>query len=81
MLVLFREKFNRQGRVARWLSDNCFAVYMFHAPVLIALTLALQGWEAPKPWKFAAATILGVTLTYAASGLILRRIPGLRRVL
>ena len=79
--VWFREKFNRQSRLARWLTDNCFAVYMFHPPVLIAVTLALQGWAAPKPAKFLAATALGVVLTYLASSLVLRRIPGLRRVL
>jgi len=81
LTVWFREKFNRQGRLTQWLSDNCFTVYMFHAPILIAVTLALQGWAAPKPAKFLAATVLAVVLTYAASSLVLRRIPLLRRVL
>ena len=81
LTVWFREKFNQPGRLTQWLSDNCFAVYMFHAPVLISITLALQGWAAPKPAKFLAATVLAVVLTYAASSLVLRRIPLLRRVL
>jgi len=81
LTVWFREKFNRQGRLTQWLSDNCFAVYMFHPPVLIAVTLALQGWAAPKPLKFLTTTVLGVVLTYLASSLVLRRIPLLRRVL
>jgi surface polysaccharide O-acyltransferase-like enzyme len=80
-LVWFREKFNRHGRFTQWLSDNCFAVYMFHAPILISVTLALRGWSAPKPAKFLAATVLGVVLSYLASSLVLRRIPLLRRVL
>jgi len=37
LLTLFRDRFNRQGAVARFLSANAFAVYVFHAPVLIAL--------------------------------------------
>ena len=81
LIVLFREKFNRQGRTARWLSDNCFAVYFFHTPLLIAVTLALRGLVAPKPVKFLVATILGVAVTYLASNLIFRRIPILKRVL
>ncbi len=81
LLVLFREKFNRRGRITRWLSDNCFAVYFFHTPVLIAVTLAVGGFGAPKPVKFLCASILGVTLTYLASSLVLRRIPILKRVL
>ena len=81
LLVLFREKFNRQGAVARWLSDNCFAVYLIHAPLLIAVTLVLRGFVAPKPVKFLCATILGVIVTYLTSSLIFRRIPLLKRVL
>jgi hypothetical protein len=81
LLVLFREKFNRQGPVARWLSDNCFAVYMFHTPLLIAVTLSLRAVAAPKSIKFFYATMLGVTVTYLASSFVFRRIPLLKRVL
>ena len=81
LIVQFREKFNRQGVVARWLSDNCFAVYLFHPPLLIAVTLALGGFVAPRPVKFLCATVLGVVVTYLASSLVFRRIPVLKRVL
>jgi hypothetical protein len=80
-LVLFRDRFNSQGPVARWLSDNSFAVYFFHPPVLIAITLAMRGLSAPKPVKFLCATFLAVTATYLVSSLLLRRIPLLKRVL
>lgn len=81
LLVLFREKFNHQGSVTRWLSDNCFSVYLFHTPLLIAVTLGLRGFSAPKPVKFLCATMLAVTVTYLASSLVFRRIPFLKRVL
>ena len=81
LLVLFRDHFNHQGRVARWLSDNCFAVYLFHTPLLIAVTLLMSGYDAPKLVKFAWATVLGCTATWLASSLVFRRIPLLRRVL
>jgi surface polysaccharide O-acyltransferase-like enzyme len=81
LVVQFREKFNRQGRFARWLSDNAFAVYVFHPPLLIAVTLALRGFPAAKPVKFLAATLLGAAVTYLASSFILRRVPLLKRVL
>jgi len=81
MIVLFREKFNRQGKLARWLSDNCFSVYVFHPPLLIAVTLAMRGLDAPKLAKFLLATILGVVITYLASSLVFRRIPILKRFL
>jgi surface polysaccharide O-acyltransferase-like enzyme len=81
LLVLFRDRFNSQGPLARWFSDNSFAVYLFHPPILIAITLALRGWAAPKPAKFFCATLLGVAATFLMSSLVFRRIPGLKRVL
>ena len=63
------------------LAVNCFAVYVFHPPLLIAVTLSLRAFAAPKPVKFLCATILGVAVTYLASSLVFRRIPLLKRVL
>jgi glucans biosynthesis protein C len=81
LIVLFRERLYRQGGFAKWMSDNCFAVYMFHAPVLIAVTLWMRGLVAPKPVKFLVATLLGTAATYLVSSLVFRRIPLLKRVL
>jgi fucose 4-O-acetylase-like acetyltransferase len=81
LLVLFRDKFNHQSAFTKWLSDNSFAVYLFHTPLLIAVTLGLRDFAAPKPVKFLCATILGVTVTYLASSFVFRRIPVLKRVL
>jgi glucans biosynthesis protein C len=81
LIVFFRERFNHQGRFARWMTDNCFAVYLFHPPMLIAVTLGMGGLTAPKPVKFVAATALATIATYVASFLVFRRIPLLRRVL
>lgn len=81
LLVVFREKFNRQGKWARWLSDNCFSVYLFHAPLLIAVTLVLRSLAAPKPVKFLLATLLGAAFTFLGSHFVFRRIPVLKRIL
>ncbi|MBF0547262.1 MAG: acyltransferase family protein [Candidatus Riflebacteria bacterium] len=81
MVVLFRDKLNRQGPLAKWLSDNCFSVYLFHPPFLVAVTLCMRGFFAPKPVKFLVASLLGVVVTYLASSLVFRRIPFLKRVL
>jgi len=78
-IVWFREKWNWEGKFARWLSDNAFAVYVFHAPLLIAITLAMRGMGAPKLIKFAIATLLGTALSYAFASFV-RRIPLLTRI-
>jgi glucan biosynthesis protein C len=81
LIVLFREKFNRHGSFAKWMTANCFSVYLFHPPLLVAVTLGLHGFLAPKPVKFLAATLLGTVVAFLLSHFIFRRIPLLRRVL
>jgi fucose 4-O-acetylase-like acetyltransferase len=81
LIVVFREKFNRKGPLVQWLSANSFSVYLFHTPILIAITLAMRNFNAPKPVKFLCATALGVVFSYLASAFVFRKIPWLKRVL
>jgi len=81
LIVLFREKFNRQGPLVRWLSANSFSVYLLHTPILIAITLVIRSFDVPKPVKFLCATGLGVVFSFLASGFVFRKIPWLKRVL
>jgi surface polysaccharide O-acyltransferase-like enzyme len=81
LLVVFRKHCNSQGRLARFLSDNAFAVYVFHAPIVIALSLAMRGLALHPLLKFVLLSMAGLTASYLVSSLVVRRIPGLRRVL
>ncbi len=80
MLALFRRRWARAGRVARWLSDRSFAVYVLHAPVLVAVTPLLRPLDAGPFGKALLLTLLGVGASFAAAE-IARRMPGLRRIL
>jgi glucan biosynthesis protein C len=81
LITLFREKLNRQGPFARYLSANAFAVYVFHAPVLVAIALAMRSLHAPPLLKFVLLSSLGLAASFLLSSLVLRRIPPLRRLL
>jgi fucose 4-O-acetylase-like acetyltransferase len=80
LIVLFRERFNAQGRIARFLSDNAFAVYVLHPPVVIGASLALRGFEAPPVAKFAIVSVIAAVVTFSVAP-VLRRVPLLKRVL
>ena len=80
-LTLFRERYNRQGPRAVFFSSNAFAVYVFHAPILIAITRALTGWHVEVLLKFTIATLLCFGLTNILSATVLRRIPVLKKIL
>ncbi|SDR26505.1 Fucose 4-O-acetylase [Rhizobiales bacterium GAS113] len=81
LIVLYRDHFNRQGQVSRFLSDNAFAVYVFHPPILILVTRLLHFLPAPSAFKFIVATLGGAALTLLFSALVARRTPLLRTVL
>jgi hypothetical protein len=81
LLVLFRDKLNAQGRVGRFLSDNAFAVYVFHPPIVIAGARLLHGIAWHPLVKFGALTGFGLVVTFGLSALLFRRLPLLRRIL
>ncbi len=81
LIVLFRERFDWQGRFERFMSQNSFAVYVFHAPILIMVTLALREFTWHPLFKFAIASAISVTLCFLASNFVLRRIPLLKRII
>ena len=58
LLGLFRSRFNRQGRWAKFFSDNAFAVYVFHTPILIVITRGMTGLHCLPLLKFVVATVL-----------------------
>ncbi|MBP6507679.1 MAG: acyltransferase [Opitutaceae bacterium] len=81
LLAHFSTKFNGAGRLARWLADRSFGVYVLHAPVLVALTIALRPWESASPYLLVALlTTAGLIGSFLLADLA-RRIPGLRSIL
>lgn len=81
LLVWFREKFNSHGRLAKFLSDNAFSVYVFHPVFVIAGALAIHAVTWPPVAKFATLTVIAVVFSFVASAAIFRRIPLLREIL
>lgn len=81
-LAWFARKFDRDTPVLRWLGDRSFAVYVLHAPVLVALTMAFAPLEpAAGPFVMAGLlTVAGLAVSYLLGDLA-RRVPGLRSIL
>ncbi len=81
MLVVFRKRFAGQGRRARFMADNAFAVYVFHPPILIGIAILLHAVDMPVLLKFLLLTALSAITSFAAAQLIFRKVPGLKRIL
>ena len=80
ILKWYAGRMNRENKRTRFLSKNSFAVYVFHAPVLIAISLMLVHLEVPIILKFFVVVIATVLVTYGFCDL-LRRLPVFNGVL
>ncbi|UCE80301.1 MAG: acyltransferase family protein [Methanobacteriota archaeon] len=81
LLFLYKERLNYQGRVLKYLSDNSFTVYVFHAPVVVGIGMALHSVDLPVLLKFLVLALCCLPLVYLLAGFAFRKIPLLRRIL
>jgi len=79
MMACFQRSFDREGPIARWLSERSFGVYVLHPPILVTLTLLFRPIQITPLLHIALLTITGLGLSYVAADLA-KRIPGLRRI-
>ena len=80
LTVLFRERLNFQGRLARDLAASTYAVYLLHVPVLVPLQYAFGNASLGPLTKFFLVTLITIPATFAISS-ALRRAPLARAVL
>ena len=80
LVVLFRERFNRQGPLAQAAAASSYTVYIIHAPIIILFALAVRGLTLYPLLKFAVAAIVTIPITFAIAN-VLRQLPLARRIL
>jgi len=80
LITWFQRSFNAQGPLLHLLSENAYAVHIFHTAVLVVL----QELIAPLAWstmtKFLFVVFAGTILSVLVSHFIIRRIPGAKYV-
>ena len=80
LLVLFRQRWNHQGRLAREASSSSYTVYIIHTPVIILFALAVRDVRLYPLLKFALVAAVTVPLSFLLAAAV-RRLPLARRVL
>jgi fucose 4-O-acetylase-like acetyltransferase len=81
LIAVFREKFNHQSTLVKTLSDNSFAVYMFHPLIIVAVTLLLSPIALYPIVKWFMLCVICVPLCFAATHFVFRKMPLLKNVL
>ncbi|QBD74849.1 acyltransferase [Ktedonosporobacter rubrisoli] len=80
LLVLFRQRFNRQGFWGKLLSREAYGVYVIHALVVTGFCVAIAGLQLYPLLKMAVAALITVPLCFGCAYL-LRKLPGVRVIL
>ncbi len=81
VLAGFRTWIAGQGKVTTFLSDNAFAVYVVHTPILVALAIAMAPLAFAPAAKFALLWALGAVICFGVAAPLARRVPLLGRIL
>ena len=80
LIVFFRRFFSGQGTFGRFLSQQSYAVYIIHIPLIVFLAYALKGIEIEPLLKFGLSAVIVVPICFIVA-FIIRKIPGVSRIL
>lgn len=75
---------HRLGRQYRWgpiLSRSAYAAFMLQTAVLLALAMALRPLALPAEAKATVVAVGGIIASFAAAWLVIKKVPGVSRVL
>jgi len=79
-LTFFRRYFNADSSFGKFLSQQSYAVYLIHIPIVVFIAIALQGVELPALLMFVLLSVIALPVCFGIAFLI-RKIPGVSRVL
>jgi hypothetical protein len=79
-VALFRRWIDGAGWAWRTLAANSFGIYYVHPLILYPLAYLLLGFPVPAVAKFLILVVATLVGSLAVSGVVLKRVPGLRRM-
>lgn len=80
LVVWFRNRFNRQGKMAREMSGAAYAVYILHTPLIILLAVMLGQFKLDLGVKFVLVAPVAVFICFAAGNLA-KKLPFAKGIL
>ena len=79
-ITFFRRFFSAERSLGTFLSQQSYAVYIIHIPIVVFIGIALKGIELAPLLKFVLGAIIAVPTCFLVA-YIIRKIPGVSRVL
>ena len=81
LIAVFREKFNHQSKLVKTLSDNSYAVYMFHPMIIAPIAILLSPLALYPIAQWLLLCVICLPQCFTATHFVFRRIPLLKKVL
>lgn len=81
LIALFKEKYNKQNKLINIMSSNAFSVYVFHAPIIITISLLFDSFNAFPIVKFLIVVPISIIVCFVFSHFIIRKISFMRKLL
>ena len=78
LMAVFRRRFDRQSPLIKRLADASFAVYVFHAPILVAVSKAAATWNASAWLKWLVVSGIALVVSFVLAHYLFNRIPVFR---
>jgi hypothetical protein len=80
LITFFREKFDEQNKLFKIMSDNAFSVYVFHAPIVVAITLLFSSVHLIPVLKSIMMSIIIIPICFLIINFTIWKIPFLRKL-
>lgn len=81
MLFLFHKGLNHQGRILKAIAGSAYGVYILHPPLIVFLSCSLKSVIINPVLKFGLVTLIGVPLCFLVTHYLVRKIPGVSKIL
>jgi glucan biosynthesis protein C len=81
LIVVFRDALDRQTTLVNTMTENSYAVYMFHPPIIVGVTLLLAAVVLYPVATWLMLCVICVPLCFLLTHFVFRRIPGLKDIL
>jgi hypothetical protein len=79
LLVWFRRRFTEQGRLAKAMSGAAYATYVFHAPTIVLVALALRSIRLDMGIKYVLVVPFAVAAAFLI-GYLVKKLPVAREI-
>ena len=80
LLGLGKKYINRQGKLARALSESAYGVFVFHAPIIVGISALLRGFDVPQLLKFIIVAPIALIICFLFAWLV-KQLPVIKKIL